>query len=247
MPLEKQELEEQQKTIAALHTAVQNNPDSFDSHMALGMAYFHAEQLDGAMAAFQQAAVLNPHAAGVHNWMGRVYERRKSVELAVAAYERALALDPQSIAQFDEMIATCLREIEIEDGYDARRLLGYAYDWLGRHDEAIEQLERAITLSPEDYEARGALARVYSTVGRQQEADEQQAIASEMASRDNEYGRACFEAVGSNFEGALTLLEVALRQGQVQSGWARIDPEFAFMIDDPRFKTLIENKPGLEG
>ena len=68
-----------------------------------------------------------------------------------------------------------------------------------------------------------------------------------MASRDNEYGRACFEAVGGNFEGALTLLEVALSQGQVQPGWARIDPEFAFMTDDPRFKALIGNKAWLEG
>ena len=62
-----------------------------------------------------------------------------------------------------------------------------------------------------------------------------------MAGRDDEYGQACFEAVSGNLEQALTLLEVALTKGQVQPGWARIDPEFAFMNDDPRFKALIED------
>src|SRR5215216_1675812 len=138
------------------------------------------------------------------------------------------------------MIAACQREIEIEDAHSPHRLLGYIYDQLGRYDEAIAQLENSIMLEPQDYEAHGALAKLYRSVGRGQDADEQYAIASEIAGRDNEYGQACFEAVSGNLEQALTLLEVALTKRQVQPGWVRIDPEFAFMIDDPRFKALIE-------
>ena len=56
-----------------------------------------------------------------------------------------------------------------------------------------------------------------------------------MADRDNEYGQACLEAVSGNLEQTLTLLKVALTKGQVQPGWVRIDPEFAFM-NVPAFK-----------
>ena len=52
---------------------------------------------------------------------------------------------------------------------------------------------------------------------------------------------ACFAAVSGETEEALALLEVALAKGQLQRGWARIDPEFAFIGDDPRFQRLIDN------
>jgi hypothetical protein len=36
------------------------------------------------------------------------------------------------------------------------------------------------------------------------------------------------------------LLQVALDKGQLQPGWARIDPEFSYIKDDPRFQALLE-------
>ena len=62
----------------------------------------------------------------------------------------------------------------------------------------------------------------------------------EAATQDKEYGLACVEAVSGNYENALPLLEKALIEGQVDKGWARIDPEFAFMTDHPRFIALVE-------
>ena len=63
--------------------------------------------------------------------------------------------------------------------------------------------------------------------------------------RDDEYGQSCFHAVSGNIERALTLLEIGC-SGQVLPGWIRIDPEFAFIQDEPRFQALVaqeENKP----
>ncbi|MBI3957595.1 MAG: hypothetical protein HY328_02210 [Chloroflexi bacterium] len=66
------------------------------------------------------------------------------------------------------------------------------------------------------------------------------AIAREMAEQDNEYGQACFHAVSGNIDRALALLEVALQSGDpVWLGWARIAPEFAFLVDEPRFHALV--------
>jgi tetratricopeptide (TPR) repeat protein len=315
--------EEQGNAIVTAETAVKNDPANFELYVELGMAYFHAGQLDEAMAAFRQAIVLNPSAASAYNGMGRVYYHTGPAQAAIEAYEHAIALDrhyidpyyglgilysaklgnydaaidafqrglehnpgeaflvaslggtyarmgrfDEAIAslqqaitlqpdnafayswlsilylhlkRYDDVIAACQREIEIEDAHSPHRLLGYVYDWQGRYDEAIAHLEQSVALEPQDYEARGALAKVYRSVGRGQDADKQYAIASQMARRDDEYGQACFEAVSGNLEGTLTLLEVALTKGQVQPGWARIDPEFAFMNDDPRFKALIED------
>ncbi len=143
--------------------------------------------------------------------------------------------------RYADAIATCRREIELCDAHSPRRLLGYLYEWLGRYPEAIAELEQSILLDPSDYEARAELAKVYRLAGQQEAATEQYALAREMALQDDEYGRACFAAVSGETEQALALLEVALTKGQLQPGWARIDPEFAFISAEPRFKMLIGN------
>jgi len=76
-------------------------------------------------------------------------------------------------------------------------------------------------------------------MGRYQEADGQHALASELARKDQEYGQACVGVVSGNVGEALALLEVALAKGQVQPGWACIDPKFVFIKYDPCFKALI--------
>lgn len=252
--------EEQEQAIVSAESAVQNNPTDFGHYNELGWAYFHAERLNEAMAAFQRAVALNPNSAGALNGIGRVYERLGPPQAALAAYEQAIASLQQAIRlqpddtfaygnlsilylhqkQYDDMIVTCESGLKLVDDPSTRRLLGIAYDRLGRHQEAIQQLEQSITRNPQDYEARGLLAKILRTVGRQPEADAHYAIASEMAEQDNEYGQACFAAVSGNLDEALRLLEVASIKKQVQPGWARIDPELANLADDPRFKAWIE-------
>ena len=205
--------------MATFQRGLEHNPTETFLVASLGSTYARMGRFDEALVALQQAIRLQPDNAFAYSWLSIIYLYLK---------------------RYDETIAACQREIEIGDDHSARRLLGYVYDGLGRSDEAIAQLERSVTLEPQDYEARGALARVYRSVGRHHEAQEQYALASEMAERDNEYGRACFEAVSGHFERTLTFLEVALAKGQAQAGWVRIDPEFALMTDDPRFKALIE-------
>jgi tetratricopeptide (TPR) repeat protein len=240
--------------IEAYEQAIALDPHYIDPYYGLGILY--AAQLgeyDAAIDTLQRGVDNNPQDAFLVASLGSTYARMGRFEKAIAYLEQAITLQPDNafayswlsivylyLKRYDDMISACQREIEIEAGHAPRRLVGYVYNSLGRYDEAIAQLEQAVTLEPGDYEARGALAKVYRTVGRAQDADEQYAIANKMARQDNEYGQACFEAVSGNAEQALTLLKVALTKGQVQPGWARIDPEFAFINDDPRFQTLIE-------
>lgn len=239
--------------IAAYEQAIALDPHYIDPIYGLGILY--SAQLgdyENAVVAFQRGLMHNPNDAFLMASLGSTYARMGRFDEALAALQQTTAQDPNSsfayswlsilflhLKRYAEVILTCQREIEIEDAHSPRRLLGYIYTWRGDYDEAIMQLERSITLDPDDYEARGALAKVYRLAGRQQDAAEQYTIAHEMAQRDDEYGQACFAAVSDDPEQALALLKVGLAKGQLQPGWARIDPEFAFMTDDPRFKALI--------
>jgi superkiller protein 3 len=242
-----------EEAIAAYERAITLDPHYVDPFYGLGILY--SAQLgdyDSAMAAFQRGLAHNPDDALLYASVGGTYARMGRFDEAIAALQQVSALYPEDahpygwlsiiylhLKRYDDAVTACQREIELKDAHSPHRLLGYIYDWMGRYDKAITHLEAAVALEPQDYEARGALAKVYRTVGRRRDADEQYDIAREMAAQDDEYGQSCLAAVSGNIEEALALLEVALAKGQLQPGWARIDPEFAFINDDPRFKALI--------
>lgn len=245
-----------EKAIEAYTQAFRLDRQYVDAYFGLGVLYFaQLGDFAAAVETFQEALAHNPDDAFLVASLGNTYARMGRFEEALVSLQQAIHLDPNStyaygnlsilylhLRQYEDVIATCLAEIEIADSHSARRLLGYVHDWQGRPEEAIAELERAVALEPEDYEARGALAKVLRAVGRGQDAQAHYSIASEMAAQDNEYGQSCFHAVSSNVEEALTLLEIGLGKGQVQKGWIRIDPEFAFLYDNPRFQALLEDE-----
>jgi tetratricopeptide (TPR) repeat protein len=239
--------------IAAYEKAMSLDPHNIDPAFGLGILYTaQLGDYESALDAFQRGLAHNPDDPLLSAFLGSTYARMGRFDQALTSLQQVLAHQPDNtfayqwlsiihlhFKRLDDAIAACQHEIELKDAHSPRRLLGYIYDSLGRHDEAITHLERSIVLEPEDYEARAALAKVYRTVGRMQDGDEQYAIAHAMAMKDDEVGQACFEAVLGNTDRALALLEVGLAKGQAQPGWIRIDPEFAFINDDPRFKKLI--------
>jgi Tfp pilus assembly protein PilF len=105
---------------------------------------------------------------------------------------------------------------------------------------AMANCQKSTELEPDDYEARGALARAYRESGDLPASEKHYSLAEQMALKDNEVGQACFHAVSGDFAKALDLLEAGVAKGQVLPGWIRIDPEFAFMQDEPRFQALID-------
>ena len=83
-------------------------------------------------------------------------------------------------------------------------------------------------------------AKVNVNVARtKDEAKEQEKIGRELFQEDDEYDRACFEANCGNIDIALELLKVGLEKNQVTKKWAKNDPDFENIRDDPRFKELV--------
>jgi len=242
-----------EKAIVAYEHAIALSQASIDPYFGLGILYV-AQLGDYAagLAAFQRGLEHHPEEGFVRAFIGSTYARMGRFDDAIATLEQTIDQQPDNAfaygwlsiiylyqKRFDDVITACQQEIVINDNHSARRVLGFAHDLLGRPEAAIAELERSIALEPEDYEARGALARLYRTVGRRADAAEHHAIAAAQAQQDNEYGQACFAAVSGKTEQALTLVEAGLAKGQSQKGWARIDPEFVFVSEDPRFQALI--------
>ncbi|MCB0106629.1 MAG: tetratricopeptide repeat protein, partial [Caldilineaceae bacterium] len=232
-----------EQAITAYEHAIALSQESIDPYFGLGILYVaQLGDYEAGLAAFQRGLAQHPEEGFVRAFIGSTYARMGRFDEAIASLQQTIERQPDNAfayswlstiylyqRRYDDVIAACQQEISINDNHSARRVLGFVYDLLGRSVEAIEQLERSIALEPEDYEARGALARLYRTVGRAQNATEHYAIAAAQAQQDNEYGQACFAAVSGNTEQALTLLEIGLAKGQLQQGWARIDPEFTYL------------------
>lgn len=209
---------------------------------------------DKALAAFRRGLVHNPEHPFLTANVGATYARMGRIDQALSTLEWVVERDPANAfahswlsllylhqQRYAEAIAACQREIAIEDAHSPHRLLGLIYDARGQTEAAIAEQEQALFLEAEDYEARAALAKLYRKVGRQREADEQLALANDLAQADHgEYGQACVAVMSGEVDRALALLNVALEKQLVQRGWVRIDPEFSFINDDPRFRALID-------
>jgi len=208
-----------QRALNVFERSLEANPGDPFLEANLGCIHARMGQIDRGIQILEAVVRRDPNQAFAHSWLALLYLHQQRLEDAETA---------------------CRREIAEEDNHSAHRLLGYIYHARGQNRRAISELERAIELEPLDYEARGALAKAYRESGDLAAANDQEHIGREMAwKEDREYGLACFCAVIGEVDQALTLLETTRAREQVMPGWVRIDPEFAFIQEEPRFQALI--------
>ena len=247
--------------ILAFQRAIELDPDYVEPYVSLGVLYsWRLGNYPAALDAFQHALALDPeHPFGLaqlaytYACMGRLEDAIASLEETTRHQpdnERALEnLSMVYLAShgFEDVIVTCRRHIEVDaEVNDPHRMMGYAYSRLGRYEEAIVELERAVTLSPHIYEIRGALSRVLRIAGRDKEADRHYGIAAQQASEADEFGQASFAAACGDADRAMSLLTVAMLKEQVPLGWLRIDPDLHLIRDDPRFRALVEERQAIQ-
>ena len=58
---------------------------------------------------------------------------------------------------------------------------------------------------------------------------------------ENEYNRACLDAICGNIDQAIELLRTALENKQTYVDWVLHDPDLDSLRDDERFKQLISD------
>lgn len=165
-----------------------------EAHTSLAFVKMHYDwQWDEAELEFQRAIELDPGYATAHHWYAYCLVARRRYEASIAAIRRAHDLDPLSViissdvaeiyyfaGRYDDAIRQARQTLEMDPSFAlARRVLGWSLQRQGKHDAAIEELQRAWSISELERASTGssgnefllgALANAYATAGRHAEA-----------------------------------------------------------------------------
>jgi adenylate cyclase len=143
------------------------------------------ESMRLAVEAAQKALALDPSDPQTHTGMGYLYIMQREYDKAIASAERAVALNPgggRSLfalamamyysCRFNEAVAFIEQAMRLDPfpssiGF---RNLGAAYRGVGRYEESVKQLKKALELSPNDLFTHLSLAITYVKLGRDEEA-----------------------------------------------------------------------------
>ncbi len=180
----------------------------------------NAETLEKKANLYKRITDINPTNDRAWDTLGLSLKALGKYEEAAAAFKQAIALRPD-------------REV-----YHYH--LGLVYAAQKRHQEAVEAFRKVVELNPNYVLAHGALAGSYRRLGRCQEAEQHIQIAMPQMQLENEYNRACFEAICGNHDQAIVLLKSALEKKQTTLEWMRCDPDLDSLRTDPRFIALMQ-------
>jgi tetratricopeptide (TPR) repeat protein len=180
-----------------------------------------SEELEKDIAKFKRVVEINPGNAFAWDTLGGLYKAKERYAEAISAFEQAVVLCPdKSFYHYH---------------------LGLVYAAQKRYDEAIHAFESVIKLDPQYSLAHATLAGYYRKLDRESDAQNHIRIAQSLMRGENEYNRACFEAICGNVDQAIELLKVALDKKQTPLDWAKRDPDLDFIREDPRYLALVEN------
>jgi tetratricopeptide (TPR) repeat protein len=239
--------------IASYSKTLELDPTYIPGYWGLGILYFaKLGEYDKAIEVFERGLEQNPAEVGFYGGIGHGYARSGRFEQALQAYQQQIQHDPEHAGELDvaivymhqgrfvDALAAIKRAIDNNPTPAWQyRILGFIHHMLGNYQDAVAPAEQAVERDPDDYENRGGLARAYRAVGREMEALEQEQAGYQLAKAADEYGKACLEATLGNLDKAVELLEIGLAKKQLTQGWARIDPEFVFLQNHPRYRALV--------
>ena len=171
---------------------------------------------------FRRVVQLNPRNAHAWDALGTLYKSAGLYKDAILAYQQAISNDSSKSLYYHH--------------------LGLVYACEGRDEDAIGAFQQVVEIDPEYSLAHATLGGYYRKMGLEELA--QKHIGKAMKNifdSENEYNRACLEAICGNADQAIALLRVALKNKQTYVDWILRDPDLDFIRQDPRFKQLISD------
>jgi len=255
------ELGRMEEAIEASDKAIELNPQNAEAWTNKGGALINLGRNEEARKACEKAIDLDPRLAMAWTNKGGALANLGQAEEGLEACEKAIDLDPElaqpwsnkgailgKLGRDREAVKAYEKAIEIDpQNVNAWYRKGLALSKLDRTDEALKAYENADELGLKSATLHIALARLYRKFGRESERAESCKLAHNLIERENDYTRACFEAVCGSADAALDLLRTALEKKQDTPEWARRDHDFESIQDDPRFKALLDEFSTDEG
>jgi TolB-like protein/DNA-binding winged helix-turn-helix (wHTH) protein/tetratricopeptide (TPR) repeat protein len=163
-----------------INRALSVSPKLADAYAAKGWLYTEMFRFDEALPLLEKAIGLNPNDASSHRFLGLLHDRRADPAKAMEHYSLAARLDPRD---FISQVFRCQELVDLGDlkeagaacatarELDAANLWGpLATAWIsraqGRTAEALEWIEAARKLSPDDVSLAGQQIEFLLTLGR---------------------------------------------------------------------------------
>ena len=183
-------------------------------------------------------------------------EELKAIELDIAKYRTETINNPRNITAWERLGDAYKSAGMYKEGIQALKnaiannstkpsyyyRLGLMYAAERKEAEAILAFQKVLELNPKHMLAHASLGSHYRKIGMDEQAQIhiKQALSTNFAN-ENEYNRACLEAICGNTDRAIELLEIALQTKQTYINWVRNDPDLDSLHNDYRFKTLLTN------
>jgi len=158
-------LKRNQDALSFLEEAVKLNPKRPESYLLMGLTYFQMEQYQEAKAKLEEGILHDPANAELHFNLGTAYDKLNLFDKVVREMEQTLELDPdhadalnylgysyadRGINQ-EQALTLTQRAVALKphNGYYVDSLAWALYK-LGRVEEALEMIQRALSLVSDD-------------------------------------------------------------------------------------------------
>jgi tetratricopeptide (TPR) repeat protein len=180
------------------------------------------EEIQREITKFRQVVQSNPRNASAWDTLGTLYKSARKYREAILSYQQAVAMDPAKAPYHHH--------------------LGIIYAIEGRDEDAMKAFQEVIELDPNHSLANATIGGYYRKMGLEELAQKHIGRAMKnFYNSENEYNRACLEALCGNVEQSIELLRIALKNKQTYVDWVLRDPDLDSIRRDPRFKQLISD------
>ncbi len=246
------------KAEAAARKALELDEGLAEAHYAIAVLRDDDWDWTGAEQEFKRAIALNPNLSRVHTGYADFLSKMGRHDQAIAEIKRARELDPLSTSahanvgymlyfarQYGQALEQLKKTLEMDKNFGfAHLMLGYTYDAMGQYNEAIAEIEESLRLQGDNTSSQCYLGYALAKAGRRNDAE---ALRKRLETTKEYVSPAelavLYVGLGDR-EQALSALERAYTEHDLQMNFLAVDPHYDALRSEPRFQELIR-KVGL--
>jgi len=238
-----------------VHSALALDPELAEAHAANGLLLNNEFRYGPAETSFQRSISLNPQYALAREWYAALLIGNGRFDEGIEQMRLSEQLDPMSLRtkilviwyyyqteQYEKALAKANEVIAIDPNYPQGYLQrGNILSFMGRHDEALDDLARANEMMPAAALVEYHFCFAYQRAGSLE--DTKNLGDSIEASSKTEFVKPYFLGMANFAAGrtdrAFHFLETALNERDAWLVWIGTDPNLTPLHPDPRFKRII--------
>jgi DNA-binding SARP family transcriptional activator len=248
------------KAKAAVRKALQIDTSLAEAHTSLAYTYFYYDwDWAAAEREFRSAIELKPNYATAHHWYHELLTALGRFDEQMIEILQAQELDPLSLIintdvgwglyygrAYDQAVEQLRRTLELDSNFAvAHLMLGLTYAQQNRLTEALNSIQRAISLSEGDplTLAIAALGYVHAVSGKKAEAWEviERLTGLSRSRYASDYCQAMVLTGLGERDKAIKRLASAFRERYDRLVYLNVEPIFDTLKDDPNFQNLIRS------